>query len=76
MISKFDNHASKQPIALSLININQILLSDKFEHCDKVFKYFIGFKDDIIRLLCIILPQMKRYTKYVENGRKNMSFMI
>ena len=33
------------------------------------FKYFIGYKkDDIVRPLCIILPQMKGYAKYFENG--------
>ena len=25
-------HASKQPIALNLVNVNQVLISDKFEH--------------------------------------------
>ena len=69
-ILKFDNaevnkekcHASKQPIDLNLVNVYQILMSDKFEHGDKGFKYFIGYKDDnIIRLLCIILPQMNGY---------------
>ena len=34
-------------------------MSDKFEHSDKGVKSFIGYKDDnIIRPLCIILPQM------------------
>ena len=88
-ILKFDNvevnkekcHASKQPIDLNLVNVYQILISDKFEHGDKGFKYFIGYKDDnIIRLLCIILPQMNGYIyiyiKYFDNGGKNMSFMI
>ena len=47
-------HASKQPIALNLVNVNQVLISDKFEHSDNGFKYFIGYKDDnIIRPLCI-----------------------
>ena len=41
------------------------------------YKYFIGYKEDeIIRPLCIILPQMNGYIKYFENGRKNMSFLI
>ena len=49
-------HASKQPVAW-LVNVNQIVVSDKFEHSDKGFKYFIGYKDDnFIRPLCIILP--------------------
>ena len=68
-VNKKEFHASKQPIALNLVNVNQILISDKFEHGDKGFKYFINYKDDnIIGPLCIILPQM--------SGGKNMSFMI
>ena len=64
---KFDNvevnnkkfHAFKLPIALNLANVNQILISDKFEYSNTSFKYFIGYKDNnIIRPLCIILPQM------------------
>ena len=52
-------------------------MSDKIEHSDTGFKYFIGYKDDyIIRPLCIILPQMSEYIKYFDNGGKNTSFMI
>ena len=32
--------------------------------------------DDIIRPLCIILPQMSGYKKDFDDGRKNMSFKI
>ena len=66
-----------QPIALNLVNVNQVLVSDKFKHSDKGFKYFISYKDDsIIRQLCNILPQMSGFIKYFDNGGKNMSFMI
>ena len=41
------------------------------------FKYFIGYhEDEIVKPLCIILPQMSGYIKYFENGGKNMSFLI
>ena len=43
---KFD--VSKQPITLNLVNVDQILISDKFKHSDTGFKYFIGYKDDNI----------------------------
>ena len=57
--NKKEIDASKQTVALNLVNVNQILITDKFERNDKGFKYFIGYKDDnIIRPLCIILPQM------------------
>ena len=66
-----------QPIALNLVNVNQVLVSDKFKHSEKGFKYFISYKDDnIIRQLCNILPQMSGFIKYFDNGGKNMSFMI
>ena len=51
--------------------MNKIVVSDKFEHSDKGFRYFTGYTvDDIIRPLCILLPQMNRYIG------KNMTFKI
>ena len=37
-VYKKDFHASRQPVALNLVNVNEILISDKFEHSDKGFK--------------------------------------
>ena len=60
-----------------MININKIVISEKFKHSDKGFKYFIGYKDDnIVRPLCILSPQMSEYIKCFENWGKNLSFMI
>ena len=76
-VNKKEFHKSKQPINLDLVNVDQIVISDKFKHSDDGFKYFIGYKEgEIIKPLCIILPQMRRYIKYFENGGKNMSFVI
>ena len=55
-ISKFDDgeinkeefHASKQTIALGLVNVYQILICGKFKYRDAGFKYFNGYKDDNI----------------------------
>ena len=33
-------------------------------------------KGEIVKPLCIILPQMSGYIKYFENGKKNTSFVI
>ena len=56
------------------VNVDQIIVSDKFKHNNEGFKYFIGYEEGkIIKPLCIILPQMSRY---IENGGKNMSFFI
>ena len=67
------NFTLKQSIALDLVNVDQILICNKFKHSHTSFKYFIGYKDDnIIRLLCIILPQMGGFIKYFDNGGKNI----
>ena len=67
----------EQPISLELVNVDQIVISDKFKHSDHGFKYFIGYEeDDIVKPLCIILPQMSGYMKFFENGEKKMSFLI
>ena len=62
---------------MNLVYVDQIIISNKFKHHNDGFKYFIDYKeDDIIKPLCIILPQMSGYIKYFENCGKNMSFVI
>ena len=64
-------------LELDLVTVNQIVVSDKFRHSDEGFKYFIGYQDgEIVKPLCIILPQMSGYIKYFKNGGKNMSFIV
>ena len=76
-VNKKEFHKSKQPIDLDLVNVDQIVVSDKFKHSDDGFKYFIGYKEgEIVKPLCIILPQMIGYIKYFENGGKNMSLVV
>ena len=76
-INKKEFHKSKQPVDLASVNVDQIVISGKFKYSDERFKYFIGYKKgEIVKLLCIILPQMNGYIKYFENGSKNMSFFI
>ena len=61
-VNKKEFHKSKQTINLDLVNIDQIVVSDKFKHSDDGFKYFIGYKEgEIVKPLCIILPQMNAY---------------
>ena len=76
-VNKKEFHKSKKPIDLMSVNADQIVVSDKFNHNNKGFKYFIGYQEgEIVKPLCIILPQMSGYIKYFENGGKNMSFLI
>ena len=68
---------SKKAIDLTSVNVNKIVASDKFKLNNKVSKYFIGYqKSEIVRPLCIILPQMSRYIKYFEYGSPSISFFI
>ena len=69
-VNKKEFHNSKQSFDLMSVNVDQIVVSDKF-------KYFTGYQEGgIVKPLCIILPQMSGYIKYFENGGKNMSFLI
>ena len=55
VVNKKEFHASKQAIALNLVDTNKIVVSDKFKHSDDGSKYSIGYlnDDDVIRPLCI-----------------------
>ena len=58
-VNKQEFHKSRQPINVDLVNSDQIVVSGKFKHSDDGFKYFIGYKGgEIVKPLCIILPQM------------------
>ena len=66
-VNKKEFHKTKQPFDLDLVNVDQIVTSDKFKHNDDGFKYFIGYKEgEIVKLFCIILPQMNPYIKCLE----------
>ena len=64
-VNKKEFRKSKQPIDLMSVNVDQIIVSDKFKHNEESCKYFIGYQEDeIVKPLCIILPQMSGYIKY------------
>ena len=74
-LNKKEFHKSKKPINLMPVNVDQILVSDKFKHDNEGFKYFIGYQEgEIVKSLCIILPQMNGYIKYFENRGKTCLF--
>ena len=51
-VNKKEFHKSMQPIELDLVNVDQIVVSDKFKHSDDGFKHFIGCKEgEIAKLL-------------------------
>ena len=76
-VNKKEFHRSKKAIELDLVDTGKIVVSDRFKHSEEGFKYFIGYqKDEIVKPLCIMLPQMNGYIKYFDNGGMNMSFLI
>ena len=76
-INKKEFHKSKQAIDLDSVDTDKIVVSDKFKHSEEGYKHFIGYQEgEIVKLLCIILPQMNEYIKYFESGGKNMFFLI
>ena len=77
-MSKKEFYDANKSIPLNLVNINNIVVSNKVKNNNETSKYFIGYLNDIddVSSLCIILPQMDGYIKYFENGGKNMSFKI
>ena len=42
-LNKKEFHKSKEPIDLLSVNVDQIVVSDKFKHNNKGFKYLIGY---------------------------------
>ena len=77
ILNKKKIHRSEEPIDLLSEDSDEIVVSHKFKHNDKSFKYFTGYlKGEIIKPLRIISPQISRYIKYFENGSKYMSFLI
>ena len=76
-IKKSILHKNKTINNIEYINVNNILVSIKKPYGNKnSFKYFIGYYDnDVIRPLCIRLPQMTGYArKFDENA--TMSFIV
>ena len=67
----------KKVVKIDDIDVNKILVSKHEPYGTKnSFKYFIGYNDnDVIRPLCIKLPQMIGYVRKFE-GNTKMSFKI
>ena len=76
-IKKSDFYKNKKVFLIDNIDVNNILVSKKEAYCTKnSFKYFIGYNDnDVIRPLCIKLPQMTGYVRKFEIN-PTMSFKI
>ena len=53
-VNKKEFHKSKQAIDLSLVNVNQIVVSEKFKHSDDGFKCFIGCQEMKLLNRCVV----------------------
>ena len=73
LIKKF--YSSKEAILLDSVDLSKIVVSSIWKLNDTTYKYFCGYvNNDVIKPLCVILPQMNGFIKYFDNGGKNISF--
>ena len=73
---KKEFYSSKQAISLDYVDLNKIVVSNKWKINDTKYKYLCEYlNNDTIQLLCVILPQMNGNIKYFDDGGKNMSFV-
>ena len=76
-VNKKEFYKSKQPVDLMSVNVDQIVVSYKFERSDEGFQYFIGYQEgEIIKPLGIILPQMSGYINILEAVEKTCLFLL
>ena len=75
LIKKNSIHLKKL-FFLDSVDLSKIIVSRKWKISDTKYKYFCGYlNNNVIQALCVILPQMRGYIKYFDDGGKNMSFV-
>ena len=75
-VDKKEFYSSKQAISLDSVDLNKIVVSNKWKINDTTYKYScVYLNNGTIQPLCVILPQMNGYIKYFDDGVKNMSFV-
>ena len=76
-VNKKEFYLYKQAIPLDSVDLDKIVVSNKWKISDTTYKYLCGYlNNDVIQPLCLILPQMNGYIKYFDDGGKNMSFVM
>ena len=61
---------------LDSVELSKIIVSSRWKLNGTTYKYFCGYlNNEVIKPLCVILPQINGYIKYFDNGGKNMSFV-
>ena len=53
------------------VDLSKIVFSSRWKLNDTTYKYFCGYlNNDVLKPLCVIVPQMSGYIKYFDNGGK------
>ena len=76
-VAKEECYGSKKPTEIWDVNFDDIVFSKLIERKTN-FKYLIGYLDEVIRPLVLILPKISRYVKTLtedEDKDKNNKFM-
>ena len=60
---------------LDSVDLSKIVVSSRWKHNYTTYEYFCRYLNDVIKPLCVILPQMNGYIKYFDNGGQNMAFV-
>ena len=75
-VNKKEFYSSKEAVFLDSVDLSKLIVSSKWKISDTKYKYFCGYiNNGVIQPLYVILPQMRGYIKYFDDGRKNMSFV-
>ena len=75
-INRKEFYSSKQAIPLDSVDLDKIVVSNKWKISDTTYKCLCGYlNNDVIQPLCVILPQMNGNIKYFDDSGKNMSFV-
>ena len=75
-VDKKEFYSSKQAISLDSVDLDKIVVSNKWKINETTYKYLCGYlNNDTIEPFCVILLQMHGYIKYFDDGGKNMAFV-
>ena len=75
-VDKKEFYSSKHTLFLGDFELDKLVVSNKWKINKNTCKCYVGYcKDELIRPLCVLMPQMSGYIKYFDNGGKNMSFV-
>ena len=68
-VDKKEFYSYKQAISLDSVDLDEIVVSNKWKISDTRYKYLCEYlNNDVIQPLCVIFPQMNEYIKYFDDG--------